>query len=106
MHFKVKHKVWKQVLGLWIRIPCIGKGCEPTMPCEMFQMFGYNGTCPIQPGNYRDYELTIPVPYFPVPFFLTDGNYAFHIEGYNADNMDEMWFCGDMTQYFEQVKSA
>lgn len=102
MKFKVKHAAWKQVFGVWIPIPCVGEGCYKPMPCEMFIAFGYNGTCPIPSGDYKDYTITVPVPYFPVPWWLTDGNYRFKIEGYTED-LSEMWFCGEMTQYFKQI---
>ena len=49
------------------------------MSCDEFVYMGFNGTCPIQPGVYKDYNLTIPVPYFPVPWWLTSVSGTFKI---------------------------
>ena len=40
------------------------------MPCENFVKMGFEGTCPIQPGEYKQ-KIFIPVPDFKVPMFLT-----------------------------------
>jgi len=117
--FKIKHKMQRKLFGIWWTIPCVGehdfdqskpfysldnveeKPCYHEMPCEEFLYMGFNGTCPIQPGNYQNYNLTIPVPYFPVPWWLTSGWYRAYIEAYDM-NLEKMWFCGSLTQYFEQ----
>ncbi|XP_057294125.1 ganglioside GM2 activator-like [Hydractinia symbiolongicarpus] len=105
--FQVKHVMKKRFGKEWWTLPCIGKlgTCINPMPCEMFLDFGFNGTCPIQPGDYKNYHLQIPTLKFPIPSWLTDGLYHIHIEGYD-NNMEKLWFCGDLTQYFEQGKSS
>ena len=40
------------------------------MPCENFVKMGFEGSCPIQPGEYKQ-KIFIPVPDFKVPIFLT-----------------------------------
>lgn len=40
------------------------------MPCENFVKMGFEGSCPIKPGEYKQ-KIFIPVPDFKVPMFLT-----------------------------------
>ena len=42
------------------------------MECQEFIDMGFNGTCPIPPGDYENYHISFPIPKFPVPWWLTE----------------------------------